>query len=382
MSITTINATIQMRHGLEQDLDSDQLTVGEWAVSTDKKYVRMCFAPGIVIRMATYESFEQDMLEIQTILATCQEIQTAVDEMAKLAEQHKNDAENYAKLSESWAHGDTGERDGENTDNSKYWSDQSKVEADRAKSEADRASSIAGIDIDSELSETSTNPVQNKVITKALSEVSIDISNESVEFTESETRSNIQSGEKIPILFGKIKKWFTDFADVAFSGNYNDLSDTPAIPTIPDSLKNPNSLTFTGADTGSYDGSEEKTVHIPSGVNNLLATVSGFWLDATQGKALDDKITELNGKTYVVGKEYQFYPNWSQNTSWGVFRAFIPIPNADEINISVQSVSYGTDSAWVNIMPNIQIVSGGVVLTIADSNVRGRCAKVVLTITS
>lgn len=89
-AINTINATIQVRIGLEQDLDTDQLTAGEWAVSKDTKYVRMCFAPGIVLRMATYEAFEQDMIEIQTILATCRDIQAAVDAMARLAEQHAN----------------------------------------------------------------------------------------------------------------------------------------------------------------------------------------------------------------------------------------------------------------------------------------------------
>lgn len=122
MAINTIKATIQMRKGLERDFDADQMTAGEWAVSTDTKYVRMCFAPGIVVRMATYEAFEQDMTEIQTILATCQDIQTAVDAMADLAEQHKNAAEVSAKLSRSWAEGGTGIRTGEDTNNSKYFS--------------------------------------------------------------------------------------------------------------------------------------------------------------------------------------------------------------------------------------------------------------------
>lgn len=35
--------------------------------------------------------------------------------------------------------------------------------------------------------------------------------------------------------------------------------------TIPDKLPNPNALTFTGAVTGSYDGSTAVTVHVPSG---------------------------------------------------------------------------------------------------------------------
>lgn len=134
MAINTIKATIQMRKGLERDFDEDQMTAGEWAVSTDKKYVRMCFAPGIVVRMATYEGFESDMEEVRIILKECQNIQTAVNAMAALAEQHKNDSASSALLSESWAHGDTGVRDGENTNNSEYHSQQSNDHAKMAKS--------------------------------------------------------------------------------------------------------------------------------------------------------------------------------------------------------------------------------------------------------
>lgn len=92
MAINTINATIQMRNGPERYFDPAQMTVGEWAVSTDIKYVRMCFAPGIVLRMATYESFESDMNRIQAILDECKDVQAAVEEFERLAERHKNDA--------------------------------------------------------------------------------------------------------------------------------------------------------------------------------------------------------------------------------------------------------------------------------------------------
>lgn len=60
------------------------------------------------------------------------------------------------------------------------------------------------------------------------------------------------------------------------------LGYTPAdeadIPTVPTALKNPQSLTFTGAATGSYDGSEAKTVNIPTALKNpnaLTITVDG-----------------------------------------------------------------------------------------------------------
>ena len=52
-----------------------------------------------------------------------------------------------------------------------------------------------------------------------------------VEFKEPDTRENIQSGELINTLFGKIKRWFTDLKTVAFSGKYSDLTDKPTVIT-------------------------------------------------------------------------------------------------------------------------------------------------------
>lgn len=63
-------------------------------------------------------------------------------------------------------------------------------------------------------------------------------------FTESSTRSNIVPGENQTTLFGKIMKWFSDLKAIAFSGSYNDLSNTPS------SL--PPSGTAGGDLTGSY----------------------------------------------------------------------------------------------------------------------------------
>lgn len=49
-----------------------------------------------------------------------------------------------------------------------------------------------------------------------------------VEFNETSDRQEIQSGEEIKTLFGKLKKWLSDLKPIAFSGSYNDLSDTPS----------------------------------------------------------------------------------------------------------------------------------------------------------
>jgi hypothetical protein len=87
--------------------------------------------------------------------------------------------------------------------------------------------------------------------------------NQSPTFTEAATRANITSGETLSTLFGKIKKFFTDLKTVAFTGSYTDLSNKPT------SMQNPNSLTLTmNGSATNYNGS---------------ATASKSWYAPTSG---------------------------------------------------------------------------------------------------
>ncbi len=52
--------------------------------------------------------------------------------------------------------------------------------------------------------------------------------NEISSFAEAASRANINTGESVSTIFGKIRKWFSELKAVAFSGSYRDLSDTPA----------------------------------------------------------------------------------------------------------------------------------------------------------
>lgn len=54
-----------------------------------------------------------------------------------------------------------------------------------------------------------------------------DISDTTVAFDESKNREDIESNEKINIIFGKIKKWFSDLKSIAFTGDFNDLINIP-----------------------------------------------------------------------------------------------------------------------------------------------------------
>ena len=80
--------------------------------------------------------------------------------------------------------------------------------------------------------------------------------------------------ERVATIEGKESAWD---AKSDFSGSYNDLTDKPTIPTA---LPNPDAITFTGAVTGSYDGSAPMSVNIPSAVtdahiNSLIDTKLG-----------------------------------------------------------------------------------------------------------
>lgn len=70
-------------------------------------------------------------------------------------------------------------------------------------------------------------------------------SNVTVDFTEAVARANIINGEKLSVLFGKIKKWFTDLATVAFSGSYIDLSNKPTTVNVNQVDSNTDTSSFT-----------------------------------------------------------------------------------------------------------------------------------------
>lgn len=68
-------------------------------------------------------------------------------------------------------------------------------------------------------------------------------------FTAASSRTNINSGETLATIFGKIKKWFSDLKTVAFTGSYTDLSNKPT------SMQNPYYLTLTMNSSGTtYNG--------------------------------------------------------------------------------------------------------------------------------
>lgn len=94
-----------------------------------------------------------------------------------------------------------------------------------------------------------------------------DASATTVTFEQAAQRANVQSGDDLATAFAKLSKYCADLKNVAFTGEYSDLL---------------NRLTLT---------------------NNLLATIPGTGLDATQGKLLNDKDVNLQNQINQINSD-------------------------------------------------------------------------------
>lgn len=92
-------------------------------------------------------------------------------------------------------------------------------------------------------------------------------------------------------------------ADAAAVGNA--LSKKANATAIPTALKNPYALTFTGAVTGTYDGSAAKTINIPTSGGGLTTVNADGSITPTQIRALADGqywfATAYRQDTYTTG---------------------------------------------------------------------------------
>lgn len=91
-----------------------------------------------------------------------------------------------------------------------------------------------------------------------------------VAFEQASARTNLKTGEKISVSFGKIMKWFADLGTAAFQ----------------------------------------------SVANNLTTTVAGSLLDARQGKILNDKYNQLNSE--MLGKAPASDPTLTFKNAGGI----------------------------------------------------------------
>lgn len=149
------------------------------------------------------------------------------------------------------------------------------------------------------------------------------------------------------------------FATVATSGSYTDLTNKPTIPT---SLPTPNSLTFTGATTGTWNGSAAKTVNIPTYSN---ASTSSAGLMSASDKSKLNGIAdgaEVNQNAFsnvVVGNTTIAADSKTDTLTLTAGSNITLTPNAtnDSITISASGSSYSLPLASNNTRGGIKLSS-------------------------
>lgn len=96
---------IQMRRGKKVNFDPQKMLPGEWAVSidseTENQIVWMCFQPGVVKRMGTYEDFKEQVREAtddikEEYMDTFNEIKAYMEGLKTTTEGYKNTASTKA----------------------------------------------------------------------------------------------------------------------------------------------------------------------------------------------------------------------------------------------------------------------------------------------
>ena len=286
MAIT--NAIMQMRRGLEADFDPDKMRPGEWAVSTDKKYVRMCFSPGVCVRMATYEAFEADMSKIQAILSEVQTIEEAVIRINEEVSANADAVVEYTEQAKQYCDEAKQFRDEAETSatNAKASEDKAKVSETNAKISEENARRVAE-SLPEDYTELSKAFYNTAIKQKAVGD--------NIHVTDSVEARNVEFG-----LYGKAEQ-------KQYSGK-NLLENTVTSKTV-------NGITFTVNNDGSVTANGtatgfsmlNQTFTLPKGSYILSGSPSGGSANASYGQYLRKRTADgIKDIGYETGKGLQF----------------------------------------------------------------------------
>lgn len=175
-----------------------------------------------------------------------------------------------------------------------------------------------------------------------------DAKDTTVTFTQATARTNVASGDKMSILFGKIAKWFTDLKAVAFTGSYNDLNNKPVIDA--------------SLSTSSSNAIQNKTV--ASLVYGKIVSTNDDWNDITTGYNLANGNWSAD-KHAPVGAFRQGYIFTYMFNNFG-YQIYI---TANNRNIYIRNTFNSEWSEWEECnVPNVSFGTVQDVFTYTASN--------------
>lgn len=153
-----------------------------------------------------------------------------------------------------------------------------------------------------------------------------DAKSTTVTFTQATSRIALSTGDTLAVLIGKIKKWLTDLKNVAFTGSYNDLTDTP---TIPSTAADVNAVPISG-------GTMTGNLIVGSSSLGINGYVQGTWLQGTATNHMTSAATKI---------AVQDESGWIYHRTASELKSDIGAGNCDRIVVSSISIS---TSAWVS----------------------------------
>lgn len=122
-----------------------------------------------------------------------------------------------------------------------------------------------------------------------------------VTFAQAADRTNVQTGDKLTTILGKIARWFSDLKTVAFSGKTSDLTDDAAHRFTTDTEKAGWSDKYTKAET------DDKDAAALTAAKNYTDALGGdvYKKKETYTKAeTDNKVTALGNDVYRKAETY------------------------------------------------------------------------------
>lgn len=192
--------TIQMRRGLESQMDKSKFLPAEFGATTDTKKLFFAFGAGDVQQLATYQNLEG--LMAQALAGLEEEYLGSITQATQNAINATSQASSAATAANQ--------------------------AADEANEIIDAFKEAVDGTVISDSSPSSSTAYSSQKIENVFLKKSGDGSNVTVTFQQAAERAGIQSGDSLAVAFGKLAKFCADMQDYVFSPPVSSLASTDA----------------------------------------------------------------------------------------------------------------------------------------------------------
>lgn len=295
--------TIQMRRGLESQMDKSKFLPAEFGATTDTKKLFFAFGAGDVQQLATYQNLEG--LMAQALAGLEEEYLGSITQATQNAINATSQASSAATAANQ--------------------------AADEANEIIDAFKEAVDGTVISDSSPSSSTAYSSRKIENDFLKKTGNGSNVTVTFQQAAKRAGIQSGDSLAVAFGKLAKFCADMQDYVFSPPVASLASTDATRPLAASMGKRLNDDFTAK------------------YNALHKIVLGY-IETTSPsvslKTFCDKIIELSGGLYTaIPFKFRAAQDWlpTAQTQWVKGVVHIQNANYDYSEIGTMYLVVGAD---------------------------------------